>query len=677
MSDLNVTRIKGRTPGSVPYLTDGVIISGISTITDATQSTSTSTGALIVHGGVGIAKSLHVGGNVSVGGTLTYEDVTNIDSIGVVTARDGIKTNVSPSITIRDGSTEKGYIGFNGNDPFIGRKNGVGLVFQNNKIRPADGDDGTPSTNTVDLGEPTYKFKDGYFEGNLYGNGSNLSGIDAAPTVTGTASGTIAAHKAVIVKSDGKISVVEGASAGKSSSGNSVWAEATNWWPKDTSIAITPNATTVALIYQESASPYHSFLRIGTTSINGSSSTITWGTAVQVTADGGGNNWKISEANTEQHLINIDNTRFLLLYSNVTNGGSSPAYAKLFSVSGTTATFGTEYALNGGTNTNQHDMVQIPGTNKVFAVFRQASNSYIKAQILDCGSTGLTVTGGSPVSNTYQMEYPTPAWDSTNNQGYIAMRKGGEMQIAVVAVSGTTVSSISSSINSNYSMASHKPALAYSSEDNMLATMFEDGGSADTRIVTITPSSNSATWSTQVNMSVNYYGWKMAYDASVNKISAIFLKASGGTGQYTTYATHITFNIGNAPNFTTPVQLNPSQGGQDQDRGLCIVPSSVGGLSLYAFARSNSTPTQGVVVFDQLDATNMTTGNFIGFSDAGYTDGQTAKVKIVGNTTTQSGLTPGKKYYVQSDGSISDTAGTPSVPCGRALSSTQLLVAYS
>ena len=29
-------------------------------------------------------------GNVSIGGTLTYEDVTNIDSVGVITARAGI-----------------------------------------------------------------------------------------------------------------------------------------------------------------------------------------------------------------------------------------------------------------------------------------------------------------------------------------------------------------------------------------------------------------------------------------------------------------------------------------------------------------------------------------------------------------------------------------------------------
>ena len=30
-------------------------------------------------------------GNVSVGGTLTYQDVTNIDSVGIITAQSGIR----------------------------------------------------------------------------------------------------------------------------------------------------------------------------------------------------------------------------------------------------------------------------------------------------------------------------------------------------------------------------------------------------------------------------------------------------------------------------------------------------------------------------------------------------------------------------------------------------------
>ena len=55
---------------------------GITTIQSLQASSSTTTGALQVKGGVGIGKSLYVGGNVSVGGTLTYEDVTNVDSVG-------------------------------------------------------------------------------------------------------------------------------------------------------------------------------------------------------------------------------------------------------------------------------------------------------------------------------------------------------------------------------------------------------------------------------------------------------------------------------------------------------------------------------------------------------------------------------------------------------------------
>ena len=35
--------------------------------------------------------SLTVSGNLSIGGTLTYEDVTNVDSVGVLTARSGIQ----------------------------------------------------------------------------------------------------------------------------------------------------------------------------------------------------------------------------------------------------------------------------------------------------------------------------------------------------------------------------------------------------------------------------------------------------------------------------------------------------------------------------------------------------------------------------------------------------------
>ena len=87
-------------------VTGGVKSAGIVTFTNTTASTSSATGALVVSGGVGIAGSLHVGENVSIGGTLTYEDVTNIDVIGIITARAGVLVNGGRGIDIAAGGLE-------------------------------------------------------------------------------------------------------------------------------------------------------------------------------------------------------------------------------------------------------------------------------------------------------------------------------------------------------------------------------------------------------------------------------------------------------------------------------------------------------------------------------------------------------------------------------------------
>ena len=68
--------------------------------------------------------------------------------------------------------------------------------------------------------------------------------------------------------------------------------------------------------------------------------------------------------------------------------------------------------------------------------------------------------------------------------------------------------------------------------------------------------------------------------------------------------------------------------------------------------------------------------NFIGFTGAdSYTNGQTATVKVVGNVSTQSGLTPGQQYYVQNDGTLGLTAvENNSIEAGKALTATSLLI---
>ena len=42
-------------------------------------------------GGINVSGAATIGGNLNVGGVLTYEDVTNVDSIGIITARSGLR----------------------------------------------------------------------------------------------------------------------------------------------------------------------------------------------------------------------------------------------------------------------------------------------------------------------------------------------------------------------------------------------------------------------------------------------------------------------------------------------------------------------------------------------------------------------------------------------------------
>ena len=94
----------GKSTGA-PLFPNGAVITGVATATtfsgNATSATTattattatnaqglTGTPAITVGNVVGAAATFS--GNVSVGGTLTYEDVTNVDSVGIVTARSGI-----------------------------------------------------------------------------------------------------------------------------------------------------------------------------------------------------------------------------------------------------------------------------------------------------------------------------------------------------------------------------------------------------------------------------------------------------------------------------------------------------------------------------------------------------------------------------------------------------------
>ena len=92
----------------------GISFAGVTTIATLNASDN----VLSVGGTVNFVSDVSIGGTVSIAGTLTYEDVTNVDAVGLITARDGIK--VGSGITL----SKDGDIFFTG----IMTGNGSGLT---------------------------------------------------------------------------------------------------------------------------------------------------------------------------------------------------------------------------------------------------------------------------------------------------------------------------------------------------------------------------------------------------------------------------------------------------------------------------------------------------------------------------------------------------------------------
>ena len=83
MSRIRANTITNQNANGAPNFPNGITVTGVVTTTTITQN---------------ITGDLTVSGNVGIGGTLTYEDVTNIDSVGVITARSGIQIGVGGTI---------------------------------------------------------------------------------------------------------------------------------------------------------------------------------------------------------------------------------------------------------------------------------------------------------------------------------------------------------------------------------------------------------------------------------------------------------------------------------------------------------------------------------------------------------------------------------------------------
>ena len=145
----------------------GIAFAGVTTIVTLNASDN----VLSVGGTVNFVSDVSIGGTVSIAGTLTYEDVTNVDAVGLITARDGIKVGSGITLSVDGDVFATGVVTATS---FVGSGSGLTGVASTDDIRT--------NTNATFLQNVNVS---GTVTATSYaGDGSALTGLQAGKFVT-------------------------------------------------------------------------------------------------------------------------------------------------------------------------------------------------------------------------------------------------------------------------------------------------------------------------------------------------------------------------------------------------------------------------------------------------------------------------------------------------------------
>ena len=209
MSEIRVDSFKAEDGISAPSFPNGIQVTGIvtaSTLNGVANNIDVddfvSVGSNIQLGNAGVVTATSFtgatgtfSGNVSIGGTLTYEDLTNVDSVGMITARSGVRVP-GGDISINS-DTGKLYLGAGndlhiyhaGNHSYI-QDNGTGALYIGSNgggvfVRGQHGEESiiANSHGNVSL------YYDNSLKFTTETGGVNITGVCTATSFSGSASG--------------------------------------------------------------------------------------------------------------------------------------------------------------------------------------------------------------------------------------------------------------------------------------------------------------------------------------------------------------------------------------------------------------------------------------------------------------------------------------------------------
>jgi len=598
MSQIQVDNIYNKEATGGPNFPLGANVTGVVTATTFKGGAEITSGTISATSVTAASGTFN--GPVTIGGTLTYEDVTNIDSVGVITARNGVKVTA-------------------------GGANIVGVVTATSFV----------------------------------GSGANLTGL-SGPTLSFVADGALAAGKPVIVNSVGKAKAIAGVDG---------------------------------------------VLGASAKFLNGISSA-------------GVGNCKISD------------TKYAVVYRNTSNVGYV-VIATITDVGNSVITYGTPVQFindcNGACNVVYDD-----NADRIVIVFKDGNTNhgtYVVGTV-----TGTSITLGTPAVYLNSSYYPDATYDTANNKVVMIGGNSTSSKVVVGTVASSGNSMTLGSASANYCTNPVVTHIDYHPGTGKCVLSFrDDSDSSKSKAIPVTISGTNATFgtagefsphntpetdvacidSTRFVMVGKTEGASSAVMSKVGTIGATAITFGGNgyinndSGSYITGTKQpiVSFNYNDPANtlrcYYTKDNAVSKADGKITAAGAIVweVPTAVtnadgsqkywiaGNFGEIHHTTSISGTARDFISYDMLSTngaesmvdtyveTNATVGNYIGFSQAAYSDGQTSTISVVGSKIgNQTGLTTGTQYYILPNGNLGTTASTPSIVAGIALNSTQLLI---
>ena len=314
--------------------------------------------------------------------------------------------------------------------------------------------------------------------------------------------------------------------------------------------------------------------------------------------------------------------RTVVFYKDQGNGNTSTC--RVLSLSGGSFTQGSEIIVGAGGEKYLFDSVYDPDSGKIIAVYTNADQSHRLAAVVATVS-GLNVTFGSEafISAGNASEFNSVTYDTNAQKVVVVYRNTAASNVssAVGSVSGTSITFGTPIVV--YGTSVNFVSISYDDNAKKVLVSYGDGGN-----------SNKGTY----------------HEGTVS-------------GSSITFGSSIVFNVGDSLSYT-PVVYDP-----DTQKSILAMWDGT------TYGTNGGNLEANVISVSGVNS-NLTDDNFIGFSDGGYTNGQTATIKTISSVNdTQTGLTAGKRYHVAADGTLSEPVPPGfNVFAGTAVSATEIIV---